>query len=431
MPFTVTMPKLSPTMEEGTIAKWHKTEGDFVEAGDLLIEVATDKATVEHNAIDEGYLRKILIAEGAEGIVNQAIAIFSESAEESIEGYQPEGVIAEAPAVEEVADEVSVKAAPAAKVATSGTMAQPQFIPLPPQKSVGYKKEYSQPGERVKASPVAKKMAKDLGLDLSSIKGTGPGGRIVKEDLSNAAPSGDFAFDNHDGPTIPAGTYEEVSLSQIRKVISKRLQEAKTFIPHFYVQQCVDVEPLVDFRNQLKNLELKVSINDCIVKATALALRKHPNANSGFNTETNSIVLFKTIDVSVAVSLESGLITPIIRYADYKDLGEISREIRALATRAKEGKLAPEEFQGGSFTVSNLGMYGVTDFQAIINPPQSCILSISGIHDVPVVKKGAIVPGKQMNITLSADHRVVDGVAGAKLLNTIKHYLENPASLLL
>ncbi|MEM1282601.1 MAG: pyruvate dehydrogenase complex dihydrolipoamide acetyltransferase [Chlamydiota bacterium] len=437
MPFTLTMPKLSPTMEEGTITKWHKKEGDFVEAGDLLMEVATDKATVEHNAIDEGYLRKFLIGENSDAIVNQPIAIFTETADESIEGYEPEG-IKPAPiettteeAVEPATQEATASAKPAAKSTTAGTMHQPDFVPLPPQETINFPYDDGSVGGRIKASPVAKKIAEEKGLDLSTVKGTGPGGRIMKKDLERAQPSGDFSFERSSQPSQPSGSYEEVPLDQMRKVISKRLQEAKTFIPHFYVKQSVEVASLVELRTQLRNLDLKVSFNDFVMKACALALRKHPYVNSGFNTQSNAIVLYKTVDISVAVSIDGGLITPIVRYADHKNLGQISQEVRSLAKRAKEGKLSPEEFQGGSFTVSNLGMYGITEFQAIINPPQTSILAVSGINDVPVVKNGAVVPGKIMNITLSADHRVVDGVLGAEFINTVKFYLENPASLLL
>ena len=209
------------------------------------------------------------------------------------------------------------------------------------------------------------------------------------------------------------------------------MQESKSFIPHFYAQQTVNAEPLHLFRDQLRNLDLKLSFNDFVVKACALALRKHPVINSGFNSVNNTVVHFKTIDISVAVSVAAGLITPIIRHADYKNLGEISLEIRNLAKRAKEGKLEPQEYKGGSFTISNLGMYGTTNFQAIINPPQAAILAVGGILDIPVVKNGAVVPGKIMNMTISADHRVIDGVAAAEFLKTIQAYLENPVSLLM
>lgn len=436
MPFTLTMPKLSPTMEEGTIAKWHKKVGDFVDEGDLLIEVATDKATVEYNAIDKGYLRQQLVKEGEEAVVNQAIAIFTEKADESIEGYTPEGIKQAAPAeaVHQIKEESKEEAAPtkpAAAKAAVGTMQQPEFIPVAPLEDYTFERPEIEPGERLKASPLARKIAKEQGLDLATVKGSGPGGRIVKADLERAQPLGDFAFGRREYPTETPGSYDEEALTPMRKVISRRLQESKTFVPHFYVNQTVDAGALVALREQLANLGLKVSFNDCIVRACALALRKHPGVNSGFNSVNNSIIHFKTIDVAVAVTLPTGLITPIIRHTDYKNLGEISQEIKSLAARAKAGKLETQEYQGGSFTVSNLGMYGVTDFAAIINPPQSCILAVGGIADTPIVKNGQVIPGKTMNITLSVDHRVVDGALAAEYIRTVKFYLENPACLIL
>ncbi len=426
MPFTVTMPKLSPTMDSGTIASWVKKEGDHVVAGDVLMEVSTDKATVEHTAIDEGYLRKILVSEGKEAQVNQPIAIFTETADESIEGYKPEG---DTPVAK---PQVAVAAEPTAQAAPSPAPAPaPQAAPPPPPPPPPTQQPIPAPtGDRVKASPLAKKLAKMKGLDLSSVKGTGPGGRVVSRDLANAKAAGSSMVRSA-VPQIPAGTFTEESLTQIRKVISKRLQEAKSTIPHFYVQQVINAEPLIALREQLSHLDYKVSFNDMIVKGAALALRKHPDMNSGFNAGAMTIVRYQTIDISVAVSLESGLITPIVRHADYKTLQEISSEIRELAKKAKDGKLAPHEFQGGSFTISNLGMFGVTQFIGIINPPQAGILSVGGILDQPIVKNGQVVPGKTMSLTLSADHRVVDGVAGAKFLKTLQSILENPAALLL
>ena len=231
-------------------------------------------------------------------------------------------------------------------------------------------------------------------------------------------------------PTIAPGTFEEMALTPMRKVIAQRLQQAKAFIPHIYVRQEIDAEPLVQLREQLKSGQLKVSVNDFIIRACALALKEHPVANSGFDSQTQSVILFKTIDISVAVSVEGGLITPIVRHADYKNLGEISLEVKELAARAKLGKLKPEEYKGGSFTISNMGMFGVSEFAAIINPPQSCILAVGGIEDAPCVKNGQVVAGKRMNLTLSADHRVVDGADAAKFLKTIQKYLESPALLL-
>lgn len=424
------MPKLTPTMESGTIVKWHKKEGEQIESGDLILEVATDKATVEHNAIDSGWLQKIIVQEGNEAVVNQAVAIFTEEQSESIEGYKSEGQVAPKEEVsEEVSEDVPAKAKPASKIASAG-LAQPEFAPEEPLTNYRFELPSESYSNRVKASPLAKKLAKDKGLDLSTVKGTGPGGRVVSEDLSLAQPSSAVVFGRKEYPTEVPGSYDEEKMSPVRQVIGQRLQKAKTFIPHFYVSQTVNVEPLYLVREQLRNTGIKLSFNDFVIRGCALALREHPNVNSGFNSTTQSIIRFKTIDISVAVSVDEGLITPIVRHADFKNLGEISVEVRQLARKARDGKLALEEFKGGSFTVSNLGMYGVTDFQAIINPPQAAILAISGIQNIPVVKEGTVVSGKVMNITLSCDHRVVDGVAAAKFIKTVQKYLENPAALL-
>lgn len=430
MPFTLTMPKLSPTMEEGILVKWHKAVGDFVESGELILEVATDKATVEYNALDSGWLRKIIVTEGQGAAVNQAIAVFTEEKKESIEGYQPTGI---APKAESPIPELTQKAEKAPTPTTKATtsLQQPAFVPELPLEKYKFERPTQVLQDRVVASPLARKLAKEKGLDLTSIKGSGPDQRIVSHDLELAQPLGVLGFIPRKEPTVSPGTYEEEQLSTMRKVIGQRLQESKSFIPHFYVQQAVDAQPLVAVRSQLGNFDLKISVNDFILRACALALRQHPVVNSGFNSVNQSLIRFKTIDIAVAVSVQGGIITPIIRHADYKNLGEISAEVKSLAKRAKEGKLEPQEYKGGSFTISNLGMYGVSNFQAIINPPQAAILAISGIQDTPVVKNGAIVPGKVMNLTLSADHRVIDGVAAAEFLRTLQKFLENPAALLI
>ena len=432
MPFTLTMPKLSPTMETGTIAKWHKKVGDLVEDGDLLFEVATDKATVEHYALDGGWLRKILIADGGEAVVNQPVAIFTEGKDESIQGYQPEGETPRQPAQAPVAKgaTAATEKGVAAGRAAAATMQQPAFVPEPPLEGYTFEHPTAVAEKRILASPLAKKLAKEKGLDITTVKGTGPNERIMSRDLALAQPSGAIAFGNRETPRMAPGTYEEEALSPIRKVIALRLQESKSFIPHFYVQQEIRAEALVATREQLKGWGTNVSINDFVVRACALVLREHPVVNSGFNSVNQTVIHFKTIDISVAVSTEGGLITPIVRHADFKSLGEISVEMRHLAQLGREGKLTPQQYKGGSFTVSNLGMHGVTDFQAIINPPQAAILAVSAIHDVPVVQDGSVVPGKVMNVTLSVDHRVIDGVAAAKFLHTLKRCLENPAGLL-
>ncbi len=428
MPFTVTMPKLSPTMEEGTIAKWHKKVGDKVESGDVLVEVATDKATVEYNALDGGYLRKILVAEGGAAIVNQPIAIFTVQAGESIDGYKPEGEAPAAAKPEQKAEEKQEVKKPAAP--SGAAMQQPSFTPEPPLAKYDFEFPAGSPKGRTPASPLAKKLAKEKGLDIGSVRGSGPGGRVTSHDLDLAQPDLAVSFGRREMPTIAPGTYEEVPMTPMRKVIGTRLQQSKSFIPHFYVRQEINAEALGKAREQLKNSGLKVTINDFIIRATALALREHPNLNTGFNSVTQSTIFFKTIDIAVAVSVEAGLITPIIRHADYKNLGELSVEVKELATRAKAGKLQPEEYKGGSFTISNLGMYGISDFVAIINPPQAAILAIAGMEDCVRIENGLPVIGKKMNLTLSADHRVIDGADGAKFLKTIQKYLENPASLI-
>lgn len=416
-------------MEEGTIAKWRKKVGDHVNAGDVVFEVATDKATVEYNALDSGYLRAILIKDGESAIVNQAIAIFTEKQDESIEGYKPEGITpAKAPAPVAQKEETK-EVAQAAPKPQAGAMSQPAFIPEPPLTKYAFPAPSTD--ERMYASPLAKKLAREKGVDLSTVKGSGPHGRIVSKDLNFGQPAAAVTFGHHEIPSIAPGTYEEEPLSPIRKIIGQRLQESKTFIPHFYVTQVIDARAIVSSSTQLKNMGLKVSFNDFIVRATALALREHPEINSGFNSVNSSIIRFKTIDISVAVSIDAGLITPIIRHADYKNLGQISVEVKDLATRAKQGKLAREEYIGGSFTISNLGMVGITEFSAIINPPQAAILAVGGIEDRPLVKDGAIIAAKTMHLTLSVDHRVIDGMLAAKFLKTLQKYLENPSVLLL
>jgi len=417
-------------MEEGTIAKWRKKEGEFVKAGDVLIEVATDKATVEHSALDEGWLRKILIREGESAIVNQAIAIFTEKKEESIEGYQPEGIKREA---KPAAPAQKEEAAPVTAVPTKSTssLGMPAFTPESPLTNYAFSGPEGEIGERLTASPLARKLAKEKGIDLSTVKGTGPHGRIVSRDLALGQPATPVTFGRREAPTLPPGSYEEVPLTPMRKVIAQRLQESKTFIPHFYCAQEVVVDKLVTLRNDLSAAGLKLSYNDFILRASALALREHPHINSGFNSVSNGIIRFQTIDIAVAVSVDAGLITPIVRHADYKNLGQLSQEVKSLAVRAREGKLKREEYVGGSFTISNLGMFGITEFSAIINPPQAAILAIGGFEDKPIVKEGQIVPGKTVKLTLSADHRVVDGADAAKFLKTLQKYLESPSLLLL
>lgn len=431
MAFTLTMPKLSPTMDAGTLVQWHKKEGDLVEVGDLLFEVATDKATVEYMAIDEGYLRKILVKEKGEAYVNQPVAIFSVEKNEDISKYKPEGeesALAAVAAEKEGESQGGSKSTPA-PTPTASVMPTAAFEPAAPLED--YTFEFSREKTfRKKASPLAKKLAKEQGLDLDSIQGSGPGGRVMERDLEKASKGSWISFSRAKAPTEKPGSYEEKSLSPMRKAIATRLSQSKTYIPHFYISIDVDAAPMSALRAELKKGELNLTFNDFVMRAVALALKKHPEVNTGYNSVTEKIIEFKTIDIAVAVSIPEGLITPIIRHCDYKNMGEISAEVKALAKRAKEGTLEPQEYQGGSFTVSNLGMYGISQFQAILNPPQAAILAVAGIRDVPVVKDEQVVPGKVMTLTLSCDHRVIDGALAAQFLASLKTTLESPALLL-
>jgi pyruvate dehydrogenase E2 component (dihydrolipoamide acetyltransferase) len=437
MPFTVTLPKLSPTMEGGVVVKWHKKVGDAIAAGDLLIEVSTDKATVEYQALDKGFLREILVPEGMEAKVNQPIAVCTVKADESIAGYTPEWAGGGAPAASPAAPAqapapaLAPKPTPAAPVRPAPKkVAAPGPVAPHPVVSTRERVPFGSSQGRVQASPYAKKIAAQQNLDVGSVAGTGPGGRVLARDLAAAAPLSPVAFGRRDTPQLPAGSATLEELSPMRKVIGERLLESKTTIPHFYLSMAVDAGPMMALREQLTAWGLKVTVNDLVTRATALALREHPQVNSGFDPHTPGIVRYQTVDISIAVAIPAGLITPIITHADTKHLGQISAEVKELAARAKEGKLHPHEFQGGSFTISNLGMYGVGSFFPIINPPQAAILGVGGVEEVPVVHNGAVVPGKRLHLSLAADHRVVDGAEGAQFLKTLKLFLEHPAGLL-
>lgn len=434
MPFTVTMPKLSPTMETGVIAKWHKQEGDKVDAGDLLLEITTDKATVEHNALDEGFIRKILIQEGESATINQPIAVFTADEKESIEGFEPEGQASkktEEESKEEPSEESKEPQKEAQPQKKGAAFTQPSFVPEPPLERYTFPFPLNVVEGKIPASPLAKKIAKEKNLDLSTIKGSGPRGRIMSEDLDLAQTSSVTGFGQHVTPKEPPGSYEEVEMSPVQQVVADRLQASKTFIPHFYLDQNINVSNLIQIRKELGSQNIKVSYNDFVVRAVALALKEHPKVNSGFNSSNQKLIRFKTIDISIAVSLEEGLITPILRYVDYKNLGQISLEIKQLAKKAREGTLAMDEFKGGSFTISNLGMYGITNVKPVINPPQAAILGVGGIEEIPLAKDGKMKIGHRMVLTLAADHRAVNGEDGARFLKTLKELLENPAILLI
>ena len=429
MPIQVLMPALSPTMTEGNLAKWHKTEGEAVASGDVLAEIETDKATMEVEAVDEGILGKILVAEGAHGVaVNTPIALILEDGEDpaSLDDRR----LAKVPGGAQAAagdGAAAGKTSVAEKGATAGEESAP--APTPFERGTS---------DRVFASPLARRIAADAGLEIKSITGSGPRGRVVKADVEAAiAGGGAKTLDGGAKPTptlaeapgLPA--FEVVPLTTMRKVIAQRLTESKREAPHFYLTVDCEIDKLLAVRKELNGASdaYKISVNDFVVRACALALREVPAANAAWAGD--SIRLFQRADVSVAVAIPDGLITPVIRSADEKRLVAISNEMKDLAGRAREGKLAPEEYQGGTFSLSNLGMFGIKEFSAVINPPQACILAVGAGTQRAVVKDGALAVATVMASTLSIDHRAVDGAVGAQFLAAYKRLIENPLSILL
>lgn len=417
------MPALSPTMEEGKLAKWLKKEGDTVEAGDVIAEIETDKATMEVEAVDEGTIGKIVVEAGTEGVkVNAVIAILLE------EGESKDAIKEATAKTANNAPKNTVMPAPerASSEKPSGSPIQSGMT------------NAGSSGDRVFASPLAKRIAADKDVNLSNIQGSGPHGRIVKADVENAKAGGAVSMPK--GPATGARKladqlgmeYEMLPNSSIRKVIANRLLESKQTIPHFYLSVECQIDNLLSTRKQVNDMSngaFKISVNDFVIKAVANALKAYPAANVAWTDE--AILQFKHADVAVAVATDNGLITPIIKQAEDKSLVDISNEIKELAGRAREGKLKPEEFQGGTFSISNLGMFGVQTFSAIINPPQSCILAVGAGQEKPYVDNGQVKIGNFMTCTLSVDHRSVDGAVGAEYLQHFKNYIENPASLLL
>ncbi len=434
MPTQVLMPALSPTMEEGTLAKWLVKEGDTVSSGDLLAEIETDKATMEFEAVDEGTIGKILIAEGTEGVkVNTPIAVLLDDGESAAD-------IGSAPAAKP-APEAAKPADAAAEAAPAGGP-EKAAPPAPPTAQAS--------GDRVFASPLARRIAKDKGLDLAQVKGTGPHGRIVKADVEKAEPGKPAPAAAPAAPApaaaAPAGPstdavvrmyegreFEEIKLDGMRKTIAARLTEAKQTIPHFYLRRDIRLDALLKFRSQLnKQLEargVKLSVNDFIIKACAIALQQVPDANAVWAGDR--MLKLKPSDVAVAVAIEGGLFTPVLKDAHMKTLSALSAEMKDLAARARDRKLAPHEYQGGSFAISNLGMFGIDNFDAVINPPHGAILAVGAGVKKPVVgEDGELAVATVMSVTLSVDHRVIDGALGAQLLEAIKDGLENPVSML-
>ncbi len=425
MPVEILMPALSPTMTEGNLSRWLKKEGEKVSPGEVLAEIETDKATMEVEATDEGVLAKILVPEGTEGVaVNTPIAVLLEEGEDASALEAVPTAPAPAPAAE----------APAAAAPAPETAA-PSPAPTAPSAPAAS----TAAGERIFASPLARRMAAQAGIDLRGIRGSGPHGRIVKADVERAIAEAKAAPAPAEKPAPAApppppaeAAWEEVPLSTMRKVIARRLTEAKRDIPHFYLTIDCTLDALLDMRKRLNErpgAEYKLSVNDFIIKAVALAIREVPDVNASWGGD--KLYRYRDIDISVAVAIPGGLITPIVRKADQKGLATISAEMKEMAARAREGKLLPEEYQGGGFSISNLGMYGIREFAAVINPPQACILAVGAGEKRPVVRDGALAVATVMTVTLSVDHRVVDGALGARFLQAFKGLIEDPLALLL
>jgi pyruvate dehydrogenase E2 component (dihydrolipoamide acetyltransferase) len=433
MAINILMPALSPTMTEGTLARWLKKQGESVKAGDVIAEIETDKATMEVEAVDEGVLGKILVADGTEGVkVNAPIAI----------------LVQEGEAVPDSAGAAPAAAAPAPEAPKAAECA-----PAPAAAANGHDK-----GERIFASPLAKRVAKEMGVELKGINGTGPNGRIVRADVeaaksapaaaaparAAAAPAPVAAAPTAKPAAPPAppkaaaitAPHSLVPHTTMRRVIAKRLTESKQTVPHFYLTMDIELDALLKLRGELNARSakdgagaFKLSVNDMVIKAAAIALRRVPKVNASFLED--GVAFYEDVDISVAVAIPDGLITPIIRRADQKGLATISNEMKDLGLRARAGKLKPEEFQGGGFSVSNLGMFGVKDFQAIINPPQAAILAVGAGEPRPVVKDGQLAVATVMSATLSVDHRVVDGALGAEWLQAFKAIIQEPLNLML
>jgi pyruvate dehydrogenase E2 component (dihydrolipoamide acetyltransferase) len=402
MPIQILMPALSPTMTEGNLVKWLKKEGDKIKAGETIAEIETDKATMEVEAVDEGILGRIVVPAGTDGVqVNQLIAVILEAGED-----------ASAIDIAATASQVAPKAVESAITLPSNPSKSEIFVP-------------SAQVERVFASPLAKRLATEKGVNLQNVQGSGPHGRIVKNDIEN--------FSSATAPSITsnASAFEDIKLNGMRKTIAKRLTEAKQTIPHFYLTVECAIDELLSLRtkiNTMPNAKTKLSVNDFFVKAVALALMDEPKANVTFHGDY--VRQYAQADVCVAVAIDGGLVTPVVKAANLKSLSQISLEVKDLAEKARAGKLAPEAYQGGSFTISNLGMYGIKHFDAIINPPQACILAVGAGEQRPVVIANKVEIANLVTCTLSIDHRALDGAVGASFLKSLKGYIENPLSML-
>lgn len=423
MAIKVEMPKLSDTMEEGVIAKWNVKEGDAVESGDIIAEVETDKATMEVEVFDSGTILKILADEGDAVPLGQTMAVIGEEGEDISDILEEAGSSgsADADTEESSSDEKSEKAADEDQQQKEDEEYDPVFEDPDEKKQTT---QSSTDNGRIKASPLARKMAEEQGIQLADVQGSGPQGRIIKRDIESYEPS--------KAPAAATVSREdkEHRVSQMRKTIARRLSESKFSNPHYYETIEIDMQAVWDARKKINEIsETKISFNDIVVKASAAALRKHPEINSSW--QGDKIIEHGDVNVAVAVAVEEGLLTPVIDNTDQKGLQQIATETRELAEKARNRKLQPEEMEGSTFTISNLGMFGIEEFTAIINPPNACILAVGAIKEVPVVEDGEVVPGKRMKVTLSSDHRIVDGAMAAQFLSTLRQMLENPLGILL
>jgi pyruvate dehydrogenase E2 component (dihydrolipoamide acetyltransferase) len=436
MSINILMPALSPTMTEGKLAKWHVKVGDEVKSGQVVCEIETDKATMEVEAVDEGKIGQIVVPEGAEGVaVNAVIAILLEEGETEVKGAPPPAAAPKAEASK--AEAPKAEAAPAPQASSSSGPRPSGSLKSPSAPEARGPKEH----ERIFASPLAKRIAADKGIDLASLKGSGPNGRIVKADVESAKPGAAPAAAPKAAPrpAAPAGQPvitapgdQRIPHTAVRKVIARRMLESKQTVPHFYLTVEFEIDALLAARAAINEVarkkDARVSVNDMVIKACAKALRDHPECNASWTED--EMVQYGAVDISVAVATDRGLITPIVRNADMKGAAQISIEMKDLAARAKVGKLKLEEFQGGGFTISNLGMFGVQHFGAIINPPQAMILAVGAGEERVVARKGEMVIRNMMSCTLAVDHRVVDGAMGAQFLQTLRAYIEQPAAML-
>ena len=420
----IRMPKMSDTMEEGVIAGWLKKVGDEIKSGDILAEVETDKATMELESYDDGFLLYIGVEKGASVPVDGVIAIIGEKGEEV------DTILSSLDNEEEVKEEVKEEVREL-KNSDQILKENPEIEEIKKEKIIEEVTEVSD-SDRIKASPLAKKLAKEKGINLGSITGTGDGGRITKADIENYSEAKIESLSDQkiELPQIHSKeSYEEIPVTQMRKTISKRLSESKFTAPHFYLTMEINMDNCIEGRNKInESSDVKISFNDIILKAASVALRKHPMVNSSFLGD--KIRINKHIHIGVAVAVEDGLLVPVIRFADNKSLSHISLEVKDLAGKAKNKQLQPSDWEGNTFTISNLGMFGIEEFTAIINPNDSCILAVGGVKSTPVIKNGEIVPGNTMKVTLSCDHRIVDGVTGSAFLKTLKELIEDPIKIL-